>query len=305
MAGVAETLYDSAAPALLPMIVKRDELTRANGRLFAVELTANEFIGPPLGGFLITAGAVLSLATPAASWLVAVGLLLLGVRGNFRADQPTQAPSSWYHEALVGLRYLWRHDVLRVLAFVVGTFNFCSQAVYATLVLYVVGPGSAMGLNGTAYGLLLAVGAVGNVVGFLFVAERVEHRWGRARVITVAILVAGLALTAPGATTNPWIIGGAGFVGGVANAAWNVITVSLRQRTSPLPLLGRVSSGFRMLAWGTGPLGAVAGGLAAEAVGLRPVFATAGALAALLVVPIYRLNDRRLDRAERESSPAS
>jgi MFS family permease len=305
MAGVAETVYDSAAPALLPMIVRRDELTRANGRLFAVELTANEFIGPPLGGFLIAAGAVLSLATPVAAWLVAVGLLLLGVRGSFRADQCAQASSSWYREALVGLRYLWRHDVLRVLAFVVGTFNFCSQAVYATLVLYVVGPGSAMGLDGTAYGLLLAAGAAGNVVGFLFVAERVEHRWGRARVIAVAIVVAGLALTAPGATTNPWIIGGAVFVGGAASAVWNVITVSLRQRIIPLHLLGRVSSGFRLLAWGTGPLGAVAGGLAAETVGLRPVFAAAGALAALLVVPVHRLSDRQLDGAERENGPAS
>lgn len=300
MAGVAETVYDSAAPALLPMIVKRDELTRANGRLFAVELTANEFIGPPLGGLLITAGAALSLATPAAGWLVAVGLLLLGVRGDFRAEQTAQAPSSWYREALVGLRYLWRHDVLRVLALVVGTFNFCSQAVYATLVLYVVGPGSQMGLDATAYGLLLAAGAAGNVVGFLLVAERVERRWRRARVITVAIVIAGLALTAPGATTNPWIIGVAVFVGGVANATWNVITVSLRQRIIPLPLLGRVTSGFRLLAWGTGPVGAIVGGLAAEIVGLRPVFAAAGIIAALLVVPVYRLNDRRLDRAERE-----
>lgn len=109
---------------------------------------------------------------------------------------------------------------------------------------------------------------------------------------------------APGATTNPWTIGVAVFVGGVANATWNVITVSLRQRIIPLPLLGRVTSGFRLLAWGTGPLGAIVGGLAAEIVGLRPVFTAAGIIAALLVVPVHRLTDRRLDRAEREGDPA-
>lgn len=305
MAGVAETVYDSAAPALLPMIVGRDDLTRANGRLFAVELTANEFVGPPLGGLLIAAGAVLSLATPAAAWLVAVGLLLLGVRGNFRADQPAQPPAAWYREALVGLRYLWQHDVLRVLALVVGIFNFCSQAVYALLVLYVVGPNSAMGLDATAYGLLLAAGAAGSVLGFMFVAERLERRWGRARVITVASFIAGLALAAPSATTNPWLLGGALFVGGVAIATWNVITVSLRQRIVPIGLLGRVGSGFRLLAWGTGPLGAIVGGLVAEVVGLRLVFAAAGVIAALLVVPVYRLTDRRLDRAELEGGQAA
>lgn len=299
-AGVAETVYDSAAPALLPMIVRRNDLTRANGRLFAVELTANEFVGPPLGGLLIAAGAALSLATPTAAWLVAVGLLLLGVRGNFRADQSAQPASTWCCEALVGLRYLWQHDVLRVFALVVGIFNFCSQAVYALLVLYVVGPDSKMALDGTAYGLILAAGAAGSVLGFLLVAERIERRWGRARAITLAILIAGLALAAPSTTTNPWLIGGAVFIGGIANATFNVITVSLRQRIIPMRLLGRVSSGFRLLAWGTGPLGAVAGGLAAEAVGLRPVFAAAGVIAAGLVIPVYRLTDRRLDRAELE-----
>lgn len=297
-AGVAETVYDSAAPALLPMIVRRNDLTRANSRLFAVELTANEFVGPPLGGLLIAAGAALSLATPTAAWLVAVGLLLLGVRGNFRADQSAQSASTWCRETLVGLRYLWQHDVLRVFALVVGIFNFCSQAVYALLVLYVVGPDSKMAPDGTAYGLILAAGAAGSVLGFLLVAERIERRWGRARAITLAILIAGLALAAPSTTTNPWLIGGAVFIGGIANATFNVVTVSLRQRIIPMRLLGRVSSGFRLLAWGTGPLGAVAGGLAAEAVGLRPVFAAAGVVAAGLVIPVYRLTDRRLDRAE-------
>lgn len=297
-AGVAETVYDSAAPAMLPMVMRREDLTRANGRLFAVELTANEFIGPPLGGVLIASGAALSLATPAAAWLVAVGLLLFGVRGNFQADQSARAPSAWYREALVGLRYLWQHDVLRVLALVVGTFNFCSQAVYALLVLYVVGPESEMGLDGPAYGLILAAGAAGSVVGFLFMAEPFERRWGRARVLTFASFTAGLALAAPSATTNPWLIGGAVFLGGIAIATFNVITVSLRQRIVPLRLLGRVSSGFRLLGWGTGPLGAIVGGLAAEAVGLRPVFAAAGVIAALLVIPVYRLTDHRLDQAE-------
>ena len=38
--------------------------------------------------------------------------------------------------------------------------------------------------------------------------------------------------------------------------------MSLRQRITPDPLLGRVNSAYRLLAWGTMPLGAAAGGLA-------------------------------------------
>src|SRR4029450_2848796 len=38
--GVGETLFDTSAQSLLPAVVDRDELTRANSRLFAVELVA-------------------------------------------------------------------------------------------------------------------------------------------------------------------------------------------------------------------------------------------------------------------------
>ena len=58
MVGVAETLYDTSAQSILPQVVNRERLSRANSRLYAVELTANQFIGPPLGGLLVGVGLV-------------------------------------------------------------------------------------------------------------------------------------------------------------------------------------------------------------------------------------------------------
>ncbi|KFF57891.1 hypothetical protein JF66_22850 [Cryobacterium sp. MLB-32] len=46
LVGVSETIYDTSAQSILPQIVQRDQLSRANGRLYAVELTANQFAGP-------------------------------------------------------------------------------------------------------------------------------------------------------------------------------------------------------------------------------------------------------------------
>jgi len=69
--GVAETIYDTSAQSIVPQMVHRDQLARANGRLYAAELAANEFIGPPLAGFLAAAGAVFAFAAPAALWAVA------------------------------------------------------------------------------------------------------------------------------------------------------------------------------------------------------------------------------------------
>jgi MFS family permease len=54
--GIAETVYDTSSQSIIPQIVSKDQLSRANGRLYAAELTANQFLGPPLGGFLIAAG---------------------------------------------------------------------------------------------------------------------------------------------------------------------------------------------------------------------------------------------------------
>ena len=59
---------------------------------------------------------------------------------------------------------------------------------------------------------------------------------------------------------------------------WNVVTVTLRQRSVPAELLGRVNSAYRMLGWGLMPLGALAGGFIAHAAGVRAAYVVAGVL---------------------------
>ena len=89
------------------------------------------------------------------------------------------------------------------------------------------------------------------------------------------------------------------FVGGVTIVVWNVITVSLRQRITPDRLLGRVNSGYRLVAWGTMPLGAAVGGVLAQFIGLRAVFAIMAALTLTMLLVMRRLTDIAIDDAER------
>lgn len=44
--GIAEVFYDNAAQTFMPSIVHKDDLEKANGRLWSVELVAGTFIGP-------------------------------------------------------------------------------------------------------------------------------------------------------------------------------------------------------------------------------------------------------------------
>ncbi|WP_018218404.1 MFS transporter [Salinispora vitiensis] len=296
-AGVAETLYDTSAQSILPQVVSRDALPRANGRLHAVTLAANQFVGPPLAGFLVTAGVALAVVGPAGLWAVAVAALLL-IRGRFRVER--EAPTSLRRDIAEGLRFLWRHRLLRAMAVMVGVSNFTMSGIFAVLPLYAVGPDSAMGLTEPGYGLLLATLAVGIVLGSL-VAGAIERRLGRSATLGVAVVVAAVVVGAPALSANPFVVGAVYFGGGILVATWNVITVSLRQRITPDRLLGRVNSGYRMLAWGGMPLGALTGGLLAELLGLRAVFAVMGVLALSLVIGLFWVTDSAIDAAEREA----
>lgn len=293
--GVAETVYDTSSQAIVPQIVGRDLLSRANGRLYAAELTANQFVGPPLAGLVMAAGAAAAFVTPVAMWIVAVGALLL-VRGRYRL--PRERPTTLRADIVEGLRFLWRQRLLRIVAVLIGLFNFTTNAVAAILVLYAVGPGSAMGLSEQAFGVLLTASAAGSLVGS-FVAEWVERLIGRSRSLVLAFVVAALSVGTPALTANPFVIGGASFVGGVGIVVANVVLVSLRQRITPDRLLGRVNSGHRLVAWGTMPLGAAAGGLLAQLFGLRLVFAVMGLLALVVAAGTTLFTDKAMAEAEK------
>ena len=59
LVGSAEPLFDNASVAILPAIVGRSKLQRANGRLAVAQIVMGEALGPPLGGFLFATAAAL------------------------------------------------------------------------------------------------------------------------------------------------------------------------------------------------------------------------------------------------------
>lgn len=284
--GVAEVFGDTAAQTILPQIVRPDQLPTANGRLYGVEMTANQFIGPPLAGFLVVAGSALTLGVTGAAWALAA-VALLTVPGRFRVERTTS--TALRADIRAGLTFLLHHVTLRALAIMTGLFNLASSMVFAVFVLYAVGPNSAMRLSEQQFGLLLTASAVGSVLGSL-VAARIERRLGRQWSLTFAVLTGMTGFLGVALTTNPWIVGGLWFVEGIFIMLWNVVVVSLRQTLTPPALLGRVNSAYRLLAWGSMPVGAALGGALASWVGLRWTFAVAAIVvtATLALLPAVR-----------------
>ena len=298
--GVGETLFDTAAQSILPSVVDKEQLATANGRLYAVELVMNQFVGPPLGGVLIGLSVPLVLGSSIAGYaLAALGLTLLV--GSFR-PQRSGPPTRLTSDIAEGLRYLWRNRVLRTMAFMVGGMNLASTATFAVLVLYAVSPGP-MRLSEPAFGVLLTTFAIGSLIGS-FVAAPLQRRFGRGRMLFLSVVIIGAGLAVPAFTTSAIVVGASFAISGVFIVVWNVITVTLRQRIVPDGLLGRVNAGYRLFAWGTQPIGALLGGVVGELLGLPAVFLLAGALGLTMLLAGLVVDEPALAAAEAEGQLA-
>jgi len=292
--GIGETFYDTAGMSIMPNLVPRELLSRANSRLYAVEMATNELICPPLGGLLVAVAIPVALAGSAIGYaLAAVGLTL--VVGDFKPAERA-GRRSMLSDIREGMAFLWKTPVLRTMAVMVAGFHFADAAVFAVIVLFAVAPGP-MGLDEFGYGLLMASFAVGGLAGSL-VVESVERRLGRARVILLVTLAWIGVMAIPLLTTEPVPIAIGLAILGVTIMWWNVITVSLRQRITPDHLLGRLNAAYRFFGWGAGPLGALAGGLIAQIFGIPAVFFFAVVINVALLWVRRSLTDAAMDAAE-------
>ena len=284
--GAGEVIFDNAAQTLLPSIVAREGLERANGRLFAVELTTNQFVGPPLGGALFALGAALPLMLDAGAMLLAA-LLLAGLLAASTGADATTAPSEREPFLVAlrgGLRWLREHRLLRTLALLLAVMNGTASMALATYALYAVGEGSILGLGAIGFSLLLTAGSAGSLIATL-VADRMVLAYGRGPVLWTTLIAAVAVPVAIGLTSSVAVVAIAFVTFGFTGVVWNVVTVSLRQTIIPTQLLGRVNSVYRFLGWGAMPVGAAIGGVVAGAFGLRAPWLLAAAICAIALVP--------------------
>lgn len=290
--GTAETLFDNAAQAILPALVPRAALEKANGRLFAAETVANQFAGPPLGGLLFGVAAALPMAVDAATFL-ASAILIAGVVGSFRPAR-SGPPRSVRTDIMEGLRWLWNHRLLRTLALLLGLMNGMMMGAFAILGLFAL---EVLGLNEVGFGFLLTASAVGSVIASLAAGWLVE-RVGRGPVLLASIAAGGLVSLAIGLSSSPVVVAGLSVLFGLHAVLWNVVTVSLRQTIIPDDLLGRVNSVYRFVGWGSMPVGSALGGILAGAFGLRAPWIVSGVAILLgFVAALPVVNTRTIEAA--------
>ncbi|MFH8406681.1 MFS transporter [Streptomyces sp. NPDC018019] len=304
--GLGETVHIVASQSYLPMVVDTGRLAAANGRLHVAQLIFRDSAGQPLGSLAFVAGAGLPFLIDGVSFLLGVALLATlprfpGPPAN--RTGPGDAPR-WRTMILDGVRLLRTDRLLATLAGMLGALNFF-MAVTGTLeVLYVV---RWLGLPEAAFGVFLAVGALGGIAGGLL-NSRLADRFGLFPAALGGMVLMGVAMLLTGLVRHT-LVAAAGFaLMALGAAVYQALTVSFRQATTPPDQLGRLNGVYRLVGTGTIPLGALAGGAVAKLVDVNVPYVAAGIGVLLLFVlvarPVVRMGAAQQERAAAPDAPA-
>jgi len=255
MFGLLEVTRDNAAQAFLPQIVSKDNLPKANGRLFGIEIVTNNFLGTPVGGFLIG----LSLITPfifdTLLMLVSV-FFITGIKGKFERPEDINKDQNTSEMIKEGVEWLKNNTLLKRLAIYTGIANFFGSMQFPIMILFAQ---ELIGLNAIQYSFLAYGAAIGGLVGSQ-VANKINAKLEESKTLLISVALFGIGMFAPYVTSNPFIVAGSFGLSSFGSVLWNVQAVSIRQALIPDNLLGRVNSVYRLLALGLNPIGAIFGG---------------------------------------------
>lgn len=269
--GCAETIVDNASLAILPLLIRRDRIPDANGRLFATQSILNELAGPPLGALIFAFSAVAAYASGSIAFLLAAVIYFLLPRRLATGGEAKPAESVW-RSLGEGLRVFGRTPILIVMASSAAAINFFTGGADAVLVLYVQ---DRLGLPEAGFGILLAAAALGGIPAGL-IGPAVIRRIGEGPVWVGSVFTAAIGYGVAAVTTNPIVVGALMVVISFGFTLGNIVAISVRQTAIPNAMLGRVTSVYRFLAVGVVPLGALLGGLTASAFGITAPFWVAG-----------------------------
>jgi MFS family permease len=300
--GVAEVVALVSGASIVPSIVPRHRWQTASSRITAAEYLCNAFLGAPVGGFLVAAGFTIALGVTGLVYLGGAVLLMMMV-GNFSV-QRVEEHRSVRADSRDGLRFLWQHQLLRGMSFLIMGMAACWAAWLALIPVYAVGQ---LDLNAKQYGLLLTCLGAGGVLGTV-VAGRTNRLLGRRWSMFIDI-IGSFALVAapavlPASASSAWPIGVAAFVAGAGGTMWTVNARVITQSFVPEHMLGRFNSASRLISWGTMPVAAAVAGALAQLLGYRVAFGFFAVLCAMLVIPFLRVvTDRAIAPVDQPAEP--
>jgi MFS family permease len=268
--------FEPTKLAILPEIVTRDRLLRANS-LLATGDNLTEVLGYGLAGAVV---AVVTMSNAfrldALTFLVSAGALMaMPYHAPVRATQ--RVARSFARELREGMSYLRRHRGLAANTVMVLAAAAGLGAGYPLTFLFAV-----QVLDGGAgtFGLFEAAIGAGYLIGSIAVAA-VATRLHKGLAMTIGLAIMGASIVLVAAAPSAAVAIVPFLVVGTANAVVLIAIDTYVQEIVPDGMLGRVWGARFALTQGTYALSVLAGGALATTVDIRVLFIVAGLLVAI------------------------
>ena len=284
--GAFETVYDGAIRAVVPSVVERRDLHRANSRIEAGEIVTQNFVAAPVTSWLFALAAVIPLGLNVAAFAIAGGLALALPRvaaGAHRTAPSTEPTVPFRRQFADGYRFIIGNPMLRKLWLLSSFTGIWHSAMLATWVLFVL---QRLGVPEEWYGAFLVSGAVGGLLATAVVSP-LKRILGAGRAMAAGAIASSVVFLVAGLAPVTWVAVLAFALGSAGVTIWNILMMSLRQAVIPSRLLGRVHGTWRTVLWGTMPLGSLIGGLLAR-VDLSTPLVVGGVITTVSYLVYYR-----------------
>jgi len=286
--------FDGANFGALPVLVGRERIARANASVFGAATSAEIVLPSVVGVGLAVMHPAAMLAVDALSYLASAALVASISRPLHDASRPRVplSPRVLWDDIVEGLTFLVTHAGVRTMT-VVGALQCLAGGGFVALMVVWCDRTLHIGTSGLRFGLVYGSWSVGGLVAAL-VLPRLLRTLSPAHVTLLALPVSAL-LGIVTSLTSTWVLAALGlFTWSCAYTMVVVNSISYRQQVTPEPLLGRVNTAGRMLAWGLGwTLGAVAGGVLGNLLGIRPALVIMASMSVVAVAVAWTSPLRR------------
>ena len=263
--GTLTAFFGLASIALLPSLVKGEQLVEANSKLAATDSVLSIAAPGVAGGLIQFVGASKALIADALSYVLSA-LSLNGIAATETPPSRTARRNVWA-EIGEGIHELVRTPILRALAvsISVGTFGLAIQEPVMYLFLT-----DELGFTLATVGLIYAIGGGGAFVGAMLSGRVARHMGIGPAIVLGNLLWAIGVLIIPLVGANLFsssVIGQ--LVSRIGSAIWGVNQMSLRQSITPVGLFARATAARRFFMISLQIVGAALGGILGTMVGLR------------------------------------
>lgn len=266
--GAFSTVFYPAERALMPTLIRKDEVEDANGLVMTTNALFQAVANGAGGALVAVVGAVAALGLNSATFAVSAVFITSIVTGRSLWKGPeieSARKSSFLSDAAEGVRYLVRWRGLLYITVSAALMNLFFAMMTTFIVVYTA---RVLGGGAFVYGALLSLFGLGFAPGALLV--------GRTNAVRAAGLVWGVSGVAAGASalalalaSNLYIAFTAAFVLGLISGYSNTTWLSVVQLIVPTEMQGRYFGVDQLGSFAVVPVGQVVGAFLITAKGVR------------------------------------